>query len=176
VSFRTERTERVISVLGVVFAHYGIENRAADAFAMITLWESEYASQIEAAGAGPNHSAFEYQRMQQSPIAGRLCLSEKAVRKRLRRLGWRPHPEPVETHLEFEEQTRQSPFSKPDVPEQIEPVPAAVSKCQPAMADIELSSFSPDPLDRSIDRLLAKLGRIEDAEPLFAPAVILPRA
>jgi transposase len=219
VSFRTERTERVISVLGVVFAHYSIEDRAAEAFAMITLWESEYASQIEIARAfgysvrsirryqqrldsggiralvqgpgrpsGPGSRSAKQRGRDQTilhlkakgcsnrTIAGKLCLSEKAVRKRLQRLGWLPHPEPIETRLEFEEQTRQSPSSKPGVPEQIEPVPAAVSKCKPAEADIELTSFSPDPLDRSIDRLLAKLGRIDDAEPLFAPAVHLPRA
>ena len=47
VGFRTEGTERVISVHGVVFAHYDIGDRAAEAYTMITLWESEYASQIE---------------------------------------------------------------------------------------------------------------------------------
>ena len=49
VSFRTEGTERVICVHGVVFAHYGTGDRAAEAYTMVTLWESEYASQIEIA-------------------------------------------------------------------------------------------------------------------------------
>src|SRR5204863_4527696 len=44
VCFRTEGTERVISVHGVVFAHYAIGDRAAEAYTMVTLWESEYAS------------------------------------------------------------------------------------------------------------------------------------
>ena len=49
VSFRTEGTQRVISVQGVVFAHYGVGDRAAEAYAMITLSESGYASQTQIA-------------------------------------------------------------------------------------------------------------------------------
>jgi tetratricopeptide (TPR) repeat protein len=41
----------VISVHGVVFAHYNVEDRAAEAYAMITLWESEYATQAQIARA-----------------------------------------------------------------------------------------------------------------------------
>ncbi len=49
--FRTEGTQRVISVHGVVFAHYSVEDRAAEAYGMITLWESEYATQTQIARA-----------------------------------------------------------------------------------------------------------------------------
>ena len=49
VSFRTEGTPRVISVQGVVFAHYGVRDRAAEAYAMIMLFESGYASQPQIA-------------------------------------------------------------------------------------------------------------------------------
>jgi hypothetical protein len=51
VSFRTEGTQRVISVHGVVFAHYGVEDRAAEAYAMVTLTESGYATQTQIARA-----------------------------------------------------------------------------------------------------------------------------
>src|SRR5438105_2779569 len=52
VFFRTEGTQRVISVQkGVVFAHYGVGDRAAEAYAMITLFESGYASQTQIARA-----------------------------------------------------------------------------------------------------------------------------
>ena len=51
VSFRTEGTQRVISVHGVVFAHYSVEDRAAESYAMLTLWESEYATQTQIARA-----------------------------------------------------------------------------------------------------------------------------
>lgn len=47
VSFRTEGTDRVICVHGVVFAHYGVEDRAAESYAMVTLCESGYATQAE---------------------------------------------------------------------------------------------------------------------------------
>ena len=157
VSFRTEGTERVISVHGVVFAHYDVGDRAAEAYAMITLWESEYASQIEIArsfgysarslrryqkrleaggiGAlirgpgrpsGGSKNAKERGRDQtilhlkakgasNRTIAGKLGLSEKAIRKRLRRLGWRPHPEPAESSLLFQEQTNGDAFPSPAV-------------------------------------------------------------
>ncbi len=44
--------------------------------------------------------------------------------------------------------------------------------------DLEPASVSrdPNPLDRSMDRLLAAMGLIEDAAPVFAPAENLPRA
>jgi hypothetical protein len=40
VSVRTEGTQRVISVHGVVFAHYELADRVAEAYAMIMLCES----------------------------------------------------------------------------------------------------------------------------------------
>ncbi len=49
VSFRTEGTQRVVCVHGVVFAHYGVEDRTAEVYAMITLSESGYASQTQLA-------------------------------------------------------------------------------------------------------------------------------
>src|SRR5881628_304513 len=145
VGFRTEGTERVISVHGVVFAHYDIGDRAAEAYTMITLWESEYASQIELARSfdycarslrryqerfqaggisalvrgpgrpsGGSRNAKERGRDQtilhlktkgasNRAIAGKLGLSEKAIRKRLRRLGWCPNSESREPGLLFEQ-------------------------------------------------------------------------
>ena len=49
VCFRTEGKHRVISVQGIVFAHYSIEERAAEAYAMVTLFESGYADQNDIA-------------------------------------------------------------------------------------------------------------------------------
>ena len=42
--------------------------------------------------------------------------------------------------------------------------------------DLPLASLDHDPLDRSSDRLLAQLGLLEDAAPVFAPAENLPMA
>jgi transposase len=49
VLFRTEGTRRVISVHGIVFAHYDVTDRAAEAYAMISLFESGYADQNDIA-------------------------------------------------------------------------------------------------------------------------------
>jgi transposase-like protein len=225
VSFRTEGTERVISVHGVVFAHYDVGDRAAEAYAMITLWECDYASQIEiaqsfgyaarslrryqehfAAGGisalvrrpgrpwGGSKSAKQRGRDQtilhlkakgasNRTIAGKLGLSEKAIRKRLRRLGWRPNLEPTESGVLFQEQSDGDASPQPAVSElpmqNPEPASATASGTQSVRnQDTELTpvSLDPNPLDRSLDRLLAALGRIEDAAPIFAPADSLPRA
>jgi len=225
VSFRTEGTERVISVHGVVFAHYDTGDRAAEAYTMITLWESEYASQIELARSfdysarslrryqerfhaggisalvrgpgrpsGGSRNAKERGRDQtilhlktkgssNRAIAGKLGLSEKAIRKRLLRLGWCPNSEFSEPGLLFQEQTNRHEFRKPDVSEQpmdnLTPAPVAASESQPGRSkDIEPAPVSLDanPLDRTMDRLLAALGLIEDATPVFAHADSLPRA
>ena len=225
VCFRTEGTERVISVHGVVFAHYDIGDRAAEAYTMITLWESEYASQIEIARSF-GYSARSLRRYQERfhaggisalvrgpgrpsrrsrtakergrdqtilhlktkgssnrTIAGKLGLSEKAIRKRLRRLGWRPSPESGEPGLLFQEQTNRDVFPKPDVSERPlanpESALATASEPQPERnqdREPTLASLDSNPLDRTLDRLLAALGLIEDAAPVFAHADSLPRA
>ena len=224
VSFRTEGSERVILVHGVLFAHYDIEDRAAEAYAMVTLWESDYASQIEIARSF-GYSARSLRRYQERlhaggisalvrgpgrppgvvgnakergrgqmilrlktrgssnrTIAGKLGLSEKAIRKRLRRLGWRPNLDPAESGFLFQKLMTGDTFPMPEVAEQRlggpEPSPVVVSEWKPERSqDLEpaLASQDPDPLDRTIDRLFAKLGLIEDAAPLFAHADSLPR-
>lgn len=49
VLFRTEGSRRVISVHGIIFAHYDVTDRAAEAYAMISLFESGYADQNDIA-------------------------------------------------------------------------------------------------------------------------------
>jgi len=49
VSFRTEETTRVISVHGIVFAHYDVADRSAEAYAMVSLFEAGYADQNDLA-------------------------------------------------------------------------------------------------------------------------------
>jgi DNA-binding CsgD family transcriptional regulator len=133
----------VISVHGVVFSHYSIKDRTAEAYAMVLLFESGYADQNDIARcfgySAPSLRRYEERlkagglsalarpegRPSGSPsghkkthardktilrlkakgmsnrcIAGRLGLSEKAVRKNLRRLGWQPGPEPCLSFLQ----------------------------------------------------------------------------
>ena len=210
VSFRTEGTQRVISVHGVVFAHYDVRDRAAEAYAMITLSESGYATQTQIAqsfgyaarslrryqerfetggvGAlvrGPgrpsgSRSGREKERggdqtilhlkakgSSNRAIAGRLGLSEKAIRKRLRRLGWQPSSESDDPCLPFhQEATADAPHAA-DTQNSIDAIktiaPPDTAERQPRRnedSQIELPSASrdPDPLNRSMDRILAAMG------------------
>ena len=215
----------MISVHGVVFAHYNVEDRAAEAYSMTTLWESEYATQTQIARAF-GYSARSLRRYQERfaaegiqalvrkpgrpagrrsggaqergrdqtilhlktkgasnrAIAGKLGLSEKAIRKRLRRLGWQPQREPAAAGLLFEEDTTGD-VSPPSVSENTIDAPkgaaaAAAEQRGKPYEGIEPASVSrdPNPLDRSMDRLLVAMGLIDDAAPVFAPADSLPRA
>jgi hypothetical protein len=49
VCFQTEEKQRVVFVHGVIFSHYAIEDRTAEAYAMVLLFESGYAAQNEIA-------------------------------------------------------------------------------------------------------------------------------
>jgi transposase len=214
----------VISVHSVVFAHYSVEDRAAEAYAMITLWESEYATQTQIARAF-GYSARSLRRYQERfeaegmqalvrkpgrpaghraggakqrgrdqtilhlktkgasnrAIAGKLGLSEKAIRKRLRRLGWQLQTEPAESGLLFEQDTTDDASPTAAVfsnPSEIPKDAAGAERRGGTYEGIEPTSVSrdPNPLDRSVDRLLAAMGLIEDAAPVFAAAENLPRA
>lgn len=136
VCIQTEEDQRVISVHGVVFSHYSIKDRTAEAYAMVLLFESGYADQndsarcfgysarslrryqerLRAGGLGalarPRGRPSGHKKTQKRDqtilrlktkgmsnrwIAGRLGLSETAVRKSLCRLGWKSDldPEPA---------------------------------------------------------------------------------
>jgi len=114
-------------------------------------------------------------------IARELGVSVRAVRKTLRRLGWKPV---VRDQTEL-------PFDPPSSPHPERPSAAAPPPTHRATSDGDpnLSAFSTisplappahssdtDPHDRSADRLLARLGLIEDAPPLFGGATAVARA
>ncbi len=216
VTVRTEGTHRAVFVQGLVLTHYDVADRAAEACAMVTLFEAGYADQndIARAFAYSPRTLRRYQEQIESgglsslgrprgrpsekgarridkrdrtilslkehglstrAIAVRLGFSEKAIRKRLRRLGWKPQPETcllfaVETGGATAQLTA-TVSAKADKPrdgavvtengEPIEPLP---------------TSFDVNPLDRSLDRLFAAMGKLEDAAPLFARAEDLPGA
>jgi transposase len=204
VSFRTEGTQRVICVHGVVFAHYKVGDRAAETYAMITLCESGYASQtgiaqsfgysarsmrryqerFEAGGiaalaraagrpvGAPIGNRKERGRdrtilhlkttgMSNRAIAGRLGVSEMAIRKRLRRLGWKPMPQSC---LPFERQTPADAAAAVEANESVKEISSrapADTPTRPISAEedgtneLPSTSLDPDPLDRSTDRALA---------------------
>jgi transposase len=116
-------------------------------------------------------------------IARRLGVNEKAVRKVVARLGW-PAARSEQAHLPL-------PVSTADPNLSAGRVSSAVSAVEPvtpsaAVADPNLSaagsdddcptSFDTDPADRSLDRLFARLGLLDDAAPLFRDGGRVPRA
>jgi hypothetical protein len=103
-------------------------------------------------------------------------VDERIIRRHLRRLAW---VEPSSESLLF----------GPEISEEIAvatavPIPAsglsdhAEPETEGADFAIEPTpkSFDVDPLHRSMDRLLASMGVLEDAAPLFACVANLPRA
>jgi DNA-binding CsgD family transcriptional regulator len=222
VYFSTEETERVIFVHGVAFAHYHVSDRAAEAYAMVSLFESGYANQknialafgvsarslrryqerLEAGGlaalarADGRPSArrsdppkkrerdrtilhLKAKGFSNRAIAGKLGLDEKAIRKRLHLLGWVPCPEPS---FAFPEESGIPAEFDTDVLGQSQKNTAgSVAKRTAKISNAELEpaavpSRDLNPLDRSMDRLLAAMGLIEDAAPVFAKTENLPGA
>jgi DNA-binding CsgD family transcriptional regulator len=111
-------------------------------------------------------------------IAGRLGLSEKAVRKSLRRLGWKPGPKASLSFLpEAGSQVQLAVVSASTLLKAsscfTEQPPDKISQ-QPT--DAAAKSLDANPLDRSMDRLLAAMGLLDDALPVFALTRSLPRA
>ena len=224
VSFQSEGDHRVIYVQGVIFAHYSREDRCAEAYALVKLYESGYADQNDlarcfgystrtlrryqqrlnsgglstlvrpggrpagaSAGSAPLSSRdrtilrLKTQDLSNRWIAARLGLSETAVRKILSRLGWKNSPQPTaalfpETELPSSPAAISNHSSRVEtvvVPLGYPPRPAEQGR-EPK--NVSARSMDRNPLDRSMDRLLAALGLLEDAPPLFAPASNLPRA
>jgi hypothetical protein len=219
ICIQTEEDQRVISVHGVIFSHYSINDRAAEAYAMVLLFESGYADQNDIA-RGFGYSVRSLRRYQERLkagglsalarprgrpsghkktlerdqtilrlktkgmsnrwIAGRLGLSETAVRKSLLRLGWKSDsdPQPALPFLpEVASQTKRAtvPVNKvSEIPSLAADQPPR--KTAPFQIDSAAKSLDANPLDRSMDRLLAAMGLLDDALPLFAPTRGLPRA
>jgi hypothetical protein len=102
-------------------------------------------------------------------------MNERTIRRHLSRLNW---VEPSSQSDLFPPET-----SEETKPATALPIPAAVSpeNAEPeagkADSDIQPApkSFDLDPLDRSMDRLLASMGALEDAAPLFACLSKIPK-
>ena len=117
----------------------------------------------------------------QREIARRMGVSEKSVRKLLRRLGWKPA-----AVLQAEMALEAAPTAAATTSAALAPS-ASPQAAEPIQgADPNLSAFSStatparsadtNPADRRGDRLLAYLGLLEDAVPLFGSGSAIPRA
>jgi len=118
----------------------------------------------------------------QREIARRLGVGEKAIRKLLRRLGWKATP-PAQRQLPLEAAPPADPnLSALAHPEAGPPVLVLTKGADPNLSAFDTSkqksrfSHDTDPSDRCADRLLARLGLLEDAAPLFGSASSVPRA
>jgi transposase len=110
-------------------------------------------------------------------IARLLGISVPAVRKTLRRLGWRAAPlAQAELPLEVASAT---PAKPPPARASVSPPggnPNLSAFSAPTQPTPLPSTFDTDPNDRWTDRLFARLGLLEDAAPLFGSAAAVPRA
>ena len=196
---RSQDGHCVVLVSGINLAQYASSDRMAKAHAMVSLVEQGWANQIEVARAFAccartvrrHQQRFEegglaalghadgyppgrarlaaarerlVQRLKargvgQREIARRIGVSEKAIRKLLQRLGWKATP-PVQSQLPLE--------AAPTADPNLSAFYATAENC--------VLSHDTDPRDRCADRLLARLGLLEDAPPLFGSATAVPRA
>jgi transposase len=195
----------LVIVSGIVLAQYAVGDRAAEAHARVHLVEAGWAGQNDVSrvfGCSARTIRRDQQRFEEGgltalgrsdgfpkgrprveltrsverlkaeghsngEIARRLGISKTAVRKRLRRAGW-TDPAPEQKRLPLEEPAAAA-------------APAAETGCVPNLSafcvdeDVPLS-LDRDPTDRRVDRLMAYLGMLEDAAPLFLSESAVPRA
>jgi transposase len=125
-------------------------------------------------------------------IARRLGVSEMAIRKLLRRLGWKELASPPPNLFPLEPGDAANPnlsaFPAPTSAQSAQFSPAKTSPAAEAVpsANPKLPAFGAaapvvpsrdtDPTDRRGDRLLAYLGLLDDAAPLFGSRTAVPRA
>lgn len=219
---RTQQGHRVVIVAGLVLAQYALNDRMAEAYALVSLVDQGWADQNDVArafgcsvrtvrrhqrrfeegglAALGHHRGFPSGRSRlrstrsrlihrlkadghsNREIARRIGVSEMAIRKIIRRLGWKqpPVPEPSLFALESTSSAANPKLSAFSVKTPSAPSPAAVPTANPklsAFCDVsEKISLDTDPADRRGDRLLACLGLLDDAAPLFGTGVSIPRA
>lgn len=197
---RTQDGHSVVIVSGIILAQYAIADKMAEAHAMVSLVEQGWAEQNDVArvfgyttrtirrqqrrfdegglaalghkGGYPRGrarlAASRIQRVQQLRAAGKsyreiarlMGVSAKAIRKLLRRSGWKEFA-PKQPELALNSVQSGDPN-------------LSAFSAQPKGAPP--TSHDTDPMDRGADRLLARLGLLEDAPPLFGSAAAVPRA
>ena len=196
---RTQDSHHVVIVSGIPVAHYAVGDRMAEAHAMVNLVDQGWADQNDVArtfgysartlrrdqrryedgglaalgqprgypagrtrlGSSRRETVHRLKTQGHShcEIARRLGISETAVRKLLMRMGWKEnHNQPEILPL--------------DAPGSSNPKLSAFCAAAPPAP----ASHDTDPSDRSADRLLARLGLLQDAQPLFGSAAAVARA
>ncbi len=204
VTVRTQENQRVVLVDGLPVHHYATADHAAEAYAMVNLVEAGFADQNDIArvfdcsvrtlrryeerydqggiaalnrtsgrpqGASSQRKAdrrrdrlvhgMKTEGLNNCEIARLLGITEAAVRKRVKRSGWLPA---LQQGSLFE--SEMAPAA---------PAPSGLPAEDGAEASTTTPSLAGNPQDRSVDRNLARLGLLDDAEPVFAAGSV-PRA
>jgi transposase len=196
---RTQDDHRVVLISGIVLASYAVSDHMAEAYAMVSLIEQGWATQhqvanalgrstrtvrrdqrrfesggLAALGRGGGYPKGQWRlpgersrwihRLKAGghsnrEIARRAGVSEMAIRKLLRRLNWKNGDEQPDL-IPVENATPANPNLSAF---------CTATQTSPASQDT-------DPSDRSADRLLARLGLLQDAPPFFGSARAVPRA
>lgn len=216
----TDGDYRIVTVSGIVLAHYGIKDRMAESYAMISLIEQGWASQKEVARAFgcSTRSVRRYQcrldagglpalgrsrgyparrprvcsarerlirRLKAQGVANReiarkLGVTPKAIRKILKRIGWHDHaPQQIGLPIAAPDgDPKMSAFRSPPLQNVSEKHSAPGDPKLSALASMDDEpvpfSFDSNPADRRMDRLLAYLGLLDDAAPLFSSPAQIP--
>ena len=197
---------RVVVVGGCVFQSFSAADRAAEAYAMVTLVECGYADQNDIARAF-GRSARTLRRCQERydrdglqglgravgrPAGARLKTKGSGARERavlgLKAEG-RSNRE-IARQLGIDEaavrkRLKRLDWVAPDGQGRLfdaEPSPPSSSPASASTEPVPVAEPDPgpavivNPLDRSMDRALAHAGLLDDAAPIFAPAPSVPRA
>jgi DNA-binding CsgD family transcriptional regulator len=113
-------------------------------------------------------------------IARRLGVNERAIRKALRRMGWKEPNGQAGLLPEEAPSPTVSTSASPGAAAPGSPGPSSAESADPKLSAFSIStptvSADTDPSHRSADRLLARLGLLHDAPPLFGSGANLPRA
>lgn len=111
-------------------------------------------------------------------IARRLGVSRGTVVAAMKRLGLvtRPAPPQLELGNEAEPETSMAAETPAELAAPAAPAPPAAVQTPAEPVRAVAGLVGADPSDRSLDRMMAALGELEDAEPLFAPGQDIPRA
>jgi transposase len=217
---RAEGEQRVVLVAGLPVHHYSVEDAVAEAYAMVLLVDTGYATQREVAVAFGRSERTVRRHQEQYADGGMTALAMRS--------GWRPGRRRVPSKrirvierlrvegLSNREIARRLGLTENAIREQLgpperpllapllpvagvaEPGPSAASAPDPKEASSRPAEVSPlidppheasiedpepvamcldvDPADRIWDRMLAALGLLDDAAPLFANAKAVPAA
>lgn len=216
---RAEGEQRVVLVAGLPVHHYSVKDAVAEAYAMVLLVDTGYATQREVAiafgrsertvrrhqehyadggmtalaarsGWRPGRRRVPSKRLRvieqlrreglsNREIARRLGITENAIREQLGPPD-RPMPPPLRlaglTEPASDAASVPEPIEASSKPVEVSPLIEPQREASAEEPEPVAMCLDVDPADRVWDRMLASLGLLDDAAPLFATAKAVPAA